>query len=97
MGSATMAREQAALLAVEAEGGGGDAVDSCVEVGIGIDDDGVLAAELEDGALEEVLAGLRLGGALVDLEAYFFGAGEGDEANLWVLDDGAADFRAALD
>ena len=86
-----------ALLAVEAEGGGGDAVDGGVEVGIGVDDDGVLATELEDGALDEVLAGLGFGCALVDLEADFLGAGEGDETNLRVLDDGAADLRAALD
>ena len=70
-----------ALLAVEAEGGGGDAIDGGVEVGVGVDDDGVLAADFEDGALEQVLAGLGFGGALVDVEADFFGAGEGDEAD----------------
>ena len=64
---------------------------------VGVDDDGVLAAEFEDGALDEVLAGLGFGGALVDFEADLLGAGEGDEADLRVLDDGAAELRAALD
>ena len=83
-----------ALLAVEAEGAGGDAFDGGVEVAVGVDDDGVLAAHLEDGALDEVLAGLGLGGALVDLEADLLGAGEGDEAGLGMRDEGAAEVRA---
>ena len=61
---------------------------------VGVDDDGVLAAHLEDGALDADLAGLGLGGALVDLEADLLGAGEGDEAGLGVGDDGGAEAGA---
>ena len=70
MEASTTAREQAAaLLAGEAEGGGDDAVNSGFDFGVGGDEDGVLAAHFEDGALDEALAGLSPGGGLVDLEA----------------------------
>ena len=42
----------------------------------------VLAAHLEDGAFDELLAGLRFGGGLVDLKADLLAAGEGDEAGV---------------
>jgi hypothetical protein len=83
-----------ALLAVVAEGGCGDAFDGCVEIAVGVDEDGVFAAHLEDGALDEDLAGLGAGGALVDVEADFLGAGEGDEAGLRVGDEGGAEGAA---
>ena len=58
------ARAGRALLALEAEGGLGDAFDGGVDVGIGVDDDRVFAAHLEDGALDPDLAGgLRCGGS----------------------------------
>jgi hypothetical protein len=34
-----------------------DAFDGCIDVGIGVDDDGVFAAHFEDGALDPELAG----------------------------------------
>ncbi len=83
-----------ALLAGEAEGGCDDAFDGGVEVAVGVDDDGVLAAHFEDGALDEALAGLGLGGGLVDFEADLLAAGEGDEAGLRVRDDGGAEAGA---
>ncbi len=85
------ARAGGALLAAEAEGRGDDAVDGCIEIGVGADEDGVFAAHLEDGALDPDLAGLGFGGALVDVEADGLGAGEGDEARLGVLDDRVAE------
>ena len=80
-----------ALLAVESEGGEGHALDGCVDVAVGLDDDGVFAAHLEDGALDELLARLGFGGALVDFEADSLGAGEGDEARLRMRHDGRAE------
>ena len=47
-----------ALLAAEAEGRRDYALDGGVEIGIGADQDGVLAAHLKDGALDPDLAGL---------------------------------------
>src|SRR6185437_12687468 len=84
------------LLSVEAEGRGHDAFDGSVDVRIRADDDRVLAAELEDGALDPDLALLRLRGALVNFEADGFRAGEGDEACLRMFNERAADFWAAL-
>src|SRR6185437_5046833 len=72
-------------------------IDGCIDVGVGGDDDGVLAAHLEDGALDEALAGLGAGGALVDLEANLLGAGEGDEVDLRAVDEEAAWVGAALE
>ena len=43
------------------------------------------------------MARLHAGGSLVDLEADLLGAGKRNEANLRVLDDGAADLGAALE
>src|SRR5581483_9566510 len=85
-----------ALLAVEAEGRGDHAVDGAVHIAVGGDDDGVLAAHLEDGALDEALARLGARGALVDLQADLFGAGEGDEVDLGAFDEEAAGFGTAL-
>ena len=59
----------ALVLAVEAEGAGDNAVDRRVEVAIGFDDDRVFAAHLENGPLDEDLAGLGFRCALVNLEA----------------------------
>ena len=50
------ARAGRALLALESECGLRDAFDGGVDVGVGVDDDGVFAAHLEDGALDPDLA-----------------------------------------
>jgi hypothetical protein len=80
-----------ALLPAEAEGRGDHSIDGGVEIGVGADEDGVLAAHLENRPLDPDLAGLRCGGALVNFEADGLGAGEGDEAGLGMLDDGVAE------
>ena len=51
------ARTRRALLALETERRLRDAFDGGVEIGIGVDDDGILAAHFEDGALDPDLAG----------------------------------------
>ena len=78
----------------EAEGRSDHSIDSSVEIGIGADEDRVLATHLEDGALDPDLTGLRVRGALINLQADGFGAGKGDEAGLRVLDDGVAEGSA---
>ena len=83
-----------ALLPVEAEGAGDDAIESGVDIGVGFNDDRVLAAHLEDGALDEDLAGLRLCGALVNLEADGLRAGERDEAGVRMRNDSSPKVRA---
>ncbi len=65
-----------------------------VEIAVCLDDDRVLAAHLEDRALDEDLAGLGLRGALVDFETDGLRSGEGDEARLRMRDDRAAEARA---
>ena len=57
------ARAGRALLALEAESRRGYAFDGGVDIGVGIDDDGVFAAHFEDGALDPELARLLLRGA----------------------------------
>ena len=83
-----------ALLALEAECGLRDAFDGGVDVGIGVDDDGVFAAHFEDGALDPDLAGSLRGGDFVDVQSDFAGAGEGDVASLGMRDDGVAEAGA---
>ena len=85
------ARAGGALLSAETEGGSDRALDRGVEIGIGADEDGVLAAHFENGALDPDLAWPGLGGALVNIETDGLGAGEGDEARPGVLDDGVAE------
>src|SRR5208337_1083771 len=80
-----------ALLPAETEGRGHYALDGRVQIGIGANQDGVLAAHLQNRALEPDLIGFSLGGALVNLQAHGLGAGEGDEARLGMLDDGVAE------
>ena len=58
MRSSTMAREHAEHFCPwNPNAAGADAFDGGVDVGVGIDDDRVLAAHLEDGALDPDLAG----------------------------------------
>lgn len=70
-----------AFLALEAEGGVADAEDGFVEIGAGVDDDGVFAAHLADDFLDVALAVGDIGHArgLEDVEADFERAGEGNE------------------
>ena len=83
-----------ALLPAEAEGRGCHALDGRVQIGVGADQDGVLAAHLQNRPLQPDLIGFSLGGALVNLQSHFFGTGEGDEAGLGMLDDGVAEAGA---
>ena len=71
-----------ALLAGVAEGAGHDGRDGLVEVGVGVDDDGVLAAHLGHHPLDVALAGLVDGGVLDDRQADRRRAGEGHERHL---------------
>ena len=89
------ARAGRALLALEAESGRGYAFDGGVDIGVGIDDDGVFAAHFEDGALDPELARLLLRGALVDVQSDFARAGESDVANLRMRHQRIAEARAA--
>src|SRR3954470_7159874 len=45
------------LLSVETEGAGDHSLDGEIKIGVGVDDDRVLASHLEDGAFDEGLAG----------------------------------------
>ncbi len=78
-------------MTLEAERRDGYALDGCIEIGIRVDDDGIFAAHFENRALDPDLAGLRLGGSLVDVEADVAGAGEGDEAGLGMMHDAVAE------
>ena len=89
------ARAGRALLALEAESGRGYAFDGGVDIGVGIDDDGVFAAHFEDGALDPELARLLLRGGLVDVQANFARAGEGDVADLRMRHQRVAEAGAA--
>ena len=71
-----------------------DAVDRLVQVGVVVDDDGVLAAHLGDHALDVVLARRGLGGLPVDRQADVARAGERDQGDVRVLDQGRADLLA---
>ena len=85
------ARAGRALLAAEAKGSAGHAFNRRIQIGVGIDDDGVLAAHLEDGALDPELAGLLHGRALVDMQTDFLRARERNVASLGMLDDSVAE------
>ena len=88
------ARAGRALLALEAECRLGHAFDGGVEIGVGIHDDGVLAAHFEDRALDPDLAGSLRGRALVDVQADFARSGEGDVAGLGMRHHGIAEAGA---
>src|ERR1019366_8042284 len=75
------ARAGRALLALEAERGRGYAFYGGVDIGIGVDDDGVFTAHFEHRALDPELALLLLRSRLVDVQSDFARAGERDEAN----------------
>ena len=79
-----------ALLPLIAEGRDDRLEHRDVEVGVGVDDDRVLAAELGDHALDPGAAGL-LDGARHDAQAHGARAGEGDEVDLGMGDQRLAD------
>ena len=83
-----------ALLAGVPERRVGGRGDGLVGVGVGIDDERVLAAQLAHDLLEVVLARLRRGGDPVDLEADRLRAGEGDDRDVGVGHQARADVLA---
>ena len=75
--------------------GGVNRVDNrLVEVGVGIDDDGVLAAHLADDALQFALARTRFAGAFPNAQPDFARTGERDHVDIFVIDQMRADDRA---
>ena len=63
MRSSTMAREQAEhFWPWKPKAACGDAFDGGIDIGVGVDDDGVFAAHFEDGALDPDLARSLRGG-----------------------------------
>src|SRR4029077_925064 len=76
------ARAGRALLALEAKSRLGYAFDGGIDIGVGVDDDGVFAAHFQNGALDPELAWLLICRGLVDVQSNLARAGEGDVANL---------------
>ncbi len=81
-------------MSVEAECAGHDTVECGVQIGVGLDDDRVLAAHLEDGALDEDLTGLGFGGTLMDLQTDGLRTGKCDETCLRMGDNSAPEVGA---
>src|SRR5271156_845338 len=88
------ARSSRALLSLEAESRSGYAFYGGVDIGVGVNDDGVLAPHFEHGALDPDLAGLLLRGGLVDVQSYFARSGESYVANFRMSDQRVAKIRA---
>ena len=88
------ARARRALLPGIAEGALDHADDGLVEVGVVVDHDRVLAPHLGDDALEMILARLDLSRLAVDQEAHVARAGEGDDVDVGMIDQGLAGFLA---
>ena len=65
-----------------------------VEVGVGVDDDRVLAAHLRDDALDVPLTGTHLGRAPDDVEPDRLRSGERDERDVGMLDERGPDLLA---
>ena len=80
------ARTCRALLPLKAERGLCDTFHRRINIGIGINDDSVLAAHFENGALDPHLAGRLRGCALIDVQSDFARAGESNVAGLGVRD-----------
>jgi hypothetical protein len=85
------ARAGGAFLALKPKSRLSYAFDGGSDVGVGIDDDGVFAAHLENRALNPDLAWALRGGDFVDVQADFARAGEGDVTRLGMCDDGVAE------
>ena len=82
------------FLALITEGGVNRVDDRFVEIGVGIDDDGVLAAHLAHDALQFFLAGTRFAGAFPNAQPDFARTGERDHVDIFVIDKMRADDRA---
>jgi len=80
-----------ALLALVPKSRNDNARGGCVQVCRLVYHDGVFAPHLQQGPLQPNLAGLHLGGALVDADADLHGAGECDEPRLGVIHQHIAD------
>jgi hypothetical protein len=94
VGDAVVQEEPAqggAALARGADGGEEDGTDGQVQAGVGLDDDGVVAAQLEDGAAEAA------GDGLGDVPTHLGGTGERDERNPWVVQHALAHRTAGAD
>ena len=76
------ARERGTFLALITEGGINRIDDRFVEVGVGIDDDGVLAAHLADDAFQFALARAGFAGRFPNSQADFARAGERDHVDV---------------
>jgi hypothetical protein len=85
-----------ALLARVVEGRADDGGDRVVEVGVAVDDHAVLAAHLDDGALELLLAGDDVARGADDLQADRPRAGERDRRHAWVAHQRGAGLAVAL-
>ncbi len=83
-----------AFLALVAEGAGHDPIGCRFEVGRLVHHDPVLAAHLELNPLQPDLPRLDFGSPLVDSHPHVARAGEGDEADPWVLHQRVADGAA---
>ena len=83
-------RRGRALLAGVPEGRVGRGGDGLIRVGVVVDDEGVLAAQLADDLLDVALPGLGDGGDLVEVEPDRLGAGERDDRHIGVLHQASA-------
>ena len=84
-------RKRRTFLALITERGINRIDDRFVEIGVGIDDDGVLAAHFANHAFELALAVARFAGALPNSQPDFARAGERDQIDILVIDQVRAD------
>src|SRR5260370_24602432 len=83
-----------ALLSLKTKRRLGYAFDCSIKIRVGVDDDGVLAAHLQDRALDPFLTGALDSRTLVDIEPNFFRPGESYETGQWMLDQSRAEARS---
>jgi hypothetical protein len=88
------ARAGGTLLSLKSERRLCHAFDRGVDVGVGVDDDGVFAAHLKNRALDPDLAGSLRGRDFVDVQANFARTGESDVARLGMRDHRVAEARS---
>jgi hypothetical protein len=77
-------------LTLVAKGGCNNALGGGIQISRLVHDHRILAAHLQDGALDPHLPRLRPGRPLVNAQSYLLGAGESDEAGLGMIDQGIA-------
>ena len=56
---------------MESERGGGDTLNGGMEIGVGVNDDGILSTHLKDRALNPYLAGSAISSDFVDVQTDF--------------------------